>query len=418
MNQNDDLTDLLTRELHDRASEMDRSTLGLGGVQGRARSIRRRRTATAMVGAVAAVAVIVPTAAVATHGGGEPEPGPASQSPSPTVHAVPLTDLDVTGLPTGAAPHVPWVTLDGAVHLPDGSTMHALLDAPPAGVAQLDDGRLLVTAAGRAGIGSVTVVRVDGSSSTYGASSAPILSSHGRSAAWTAPHGDVEVLQVGRDAPVTIGRVHGSQAHVVGNNATCDLGTPRDQAVQGCTVWVTTDDRQTGARASYAVFYTGVVKPVDTTHLTWLTAAAYAGPTTAVTRTTDTGSCSALFSSVDTSSPPQWTTCRNALGTPSPDGKHVQAGPAYGDGLGPREIAVYTAGGSRVLDLRSTEQTQAFYQAAVWEDSEHLLLTVFQQGRWSIVRLGTDGTAELAVAPVAGSSDRPPFSVAEAPNAG
>ena len=281
-------------------------------------------------------------------------------------------------------------------------------------MAQLGDGRLLVTAAGQAGIASVTVLRVDGTSSTYGAGSEPVLSRFAQSAAWVAPNGEVEVLQAGQPAPIAIGRVRGSQAHVVGNNATCDLNAPRDRAAQGCTVWVTADDPATGARASYDVYYTGVVKPVATTHLKWLTRADYAGLTTAVTRVSDTGSCSAAFSSVDTSSPPAWSTCRNTLETPSPDGRHVLAGPAYGDGIGASEIAVYTADGTRTLDLGSTARTQAFYHAAVWEDSEHLLLTVFQQGKWSMMRLGTDGTAELAVAPVAGSMDAPPFFVAEA----
>ena len=41
----DDLTNHLTRELHDRADTIHGATLGLADVTGRARSIRRRRAA-------------------------------------------------------------------------------------------------------------------------------------------------------------------------------------------------------------------------------------------------------------------------------------------------------------------------------------------------------------------------------------
>jgi hypothetical protein len=225
----------------------------------------------------------------------------------------------------------------------------------------------------------------------------------------------VEVLQVGREEPLGIGEVQGSQAHVVGNDASCDLGAARDQAARGCTVWVTADDPASGARATYAVSATGVVRPVNSSYARWLTAASYAGTTTAVTEIGDSGSCSGAFGSADASNPPEWSTCRNTLETVSPDGRHVLAGPAYQDGIGSGEVAIYTADGRRVLDLRSTAGSQAFYHSAVWEDPEHVLLTVFQQGHWSVVRLGVDGRAEYAVAPVGGSMDAPPFATAEAP---
>ena len=107
-----DLTDQLSRELHDRAGEMDGTLLGLAGVQGRARSIRRRRTATAVVGVAAAVGLIVPTAALAMHGGGKPEPAPITNSVSPSPTPSETTDaqqpaagvLDVSDLPIGGRP--------------------------------------------------------------------------------------------------------------------------------------------------------------------------------------------------------------------------------------------------------------------------------------------------------------------------
>jgi len=42
------------------------------------------------------------------------------------------------------------------------------------------------------------------------------------------------------------------------------------------------------------------------------------------------------------------------------------------------------------------------------EDEDHVLAVVYERGRWSIVRLGADGSAELALGPDPGSDlDRP-----------
>jgi len=125
----DDLTTDLGRALHDHSDAMRGSSLALADVKGKARSIRRRRAATAVGGAVVAVALIVPTAAIASHQGHRTTPmPPATQSitpsPSPTASddAQPLTGvLDVSDLPTGAAPAVDYLQ-DGTFHVADGST--------------------------------------------------------------------------------------------------------------------------------------------------------------------------------------------------------------------------------------------------------------------------------------------------------
>ena len=46
----------------------------------------------------------------------------------------------------------------------------------------------------------------------------------------------------------------------------------------------------------------------------------------------------------------------------------------------------------------------------IWEDEDHVLAMVFQDDAWAILRLDvTDGSVELAVAPVPDQGGRTPF---------
>src|SRR4051812_20170492 len=137
-----DLTIELNRELHGRVDAMSGSSLSLGDVQRKARSIRRRRTATAVLGVAAAVGLIVPTAALATHSGHRNEPAPANPSQTQTTtttadaHQPAPGVLDVSDLPTGAAPAIPY--------LGRGSSEHPFEPFPAASFTQLRDGSDIV----------------------------------------------------------------------------------------------------------------------------------------------------------------------------------------------------------------------------------------------------------------------------------
>ena len=50
-----------------------------------------------------------------------------------------------------------------------------------------------------------------------------------------------------------------------------------------------------------------------------------------------------------------------------------------------------------------------FYNSAVWEDETHVLFTLFQDGKWSIVRMDVDGAMEFAVAPQPGDEMEVPW---------
>ena len=81
---------------------------------------------------------------------------------------------------------------------------------------------------------------------------------------------------------------------------------------------------------------------------------------------------------------------------------------AYLDGFGQRSVAFLDAkDGTLLHEFTSKGRGPTVLQTA-WEDEDHVLAVVFERGRWSIVRLGVDGSAEIALGPLEGSDlDRP-----------
>ncbi len=126
----------------------------------------------------------------------------------------------------------------------------------------------------------------------------------------------------------------------------------------------------------------------------------------------DFGSCSKLLGGGEFQG---WSTCDHTLVSFSPDGSTVLADPAYHDGIGHGVIAMYRSGTGELRFSRSSNRkSQAFYNTAAWEDSDHVLVPVFQDGWWSIVRVGSNGFLEYAVEPVRGKAEQNPFVVAMA----
>ena len=80
---------------------------------------------------------------------------------------------------------------------------------------------------------------------------------------------------------------------------------------------------------------------------------------------------------------------------------------AYLDGFGQRSVVFLDADGTVVHQFLSKGRGATVLQTA-WEDADHVLAVLYERGRWSVVRLGVDGSAELAVGPVEGADlDRP-----------
>jgi hypothetical protein len=396
----DDLTNTLSRELGERAGAMEGSTLHLADVKGRARSIRRRRTATAVVGAVAAVGLIVPTAALATHSNGRPEPAPVTQTPSPTDTA---TDdgsqpapgvLDVSNLPTGAAPHLDYLT-DGRLHFTDGTAGDVRTRYTPDQFVEMEDGSRVWRTSDENGRAYVEIQDTDGTfhdpvRSDYGLSVNP---SHSI-VAWLTPAGQVVIWGARASEPRPLGDpVPGSDLRlgpITGDD--CSLA---------CTVVVNVHD---AAGQPWEVNDSGSQPLLDGGYLNVNDDSG--GLSIGLTKITDSSTCSKLLGGGEFQG---FATCKNQLSSFSPDGRLILALPSYFDGAGPGGIGMYDLDGKRLFERSSTENAQSYFTEATWEDDTHVLAPTFQDGKWALVRIASDGSMEYAVAPAKGPYDRSPF---------
>ncbi len=397
----DDLTTDLGRELRDRSDAMHGSSLALADVQQRARSIRRRRTVTAVGGAVAAIALIVPTAALANHHGGHTtEPLPATQSvtptPSPTTsdgHQPPAGVLDVSDLPTGAPPQIAYVT-DDEVRLPGGTTAPTQTRYPVIAMVNLQGTRIFETAG--QGRFWVEVIGFDGTQlGQWRIQGGLAVNASHTIAAWVDPVGQVMTWSVGAVKPRPLGDPVPGEGLVVG-------AVSGDDCSLACSVIV---NAGAGDRQPWEVSEASTRPLLDGGYLS-IDDISQAGLSIGYTKITDSGSCSALAGGGEFQG---FSTCENTLSTFSPDGQLMMGLPAYPDGLGPNQLAMYDLTGKRLFDRRATEQAQATFQSQAWEDDTHVLISVFQAGKWSIVRIGTDGSMEYAVPPVAGEDVDNPY---------
>jgi hypothetical protein len=127
-----------------------------------------------------------------------------------------------------------------------------------------------------------------------------------------------------------------------------------------------------------------------------------AGLSIGLTRVTDSSTCSELLGGGEFVG---FDTCKNQLSSFSPDGRLILALPSYFDGLGPGAIGMYDLGGKRLFERSSTMDAQAWFTDAVWEDDTHVLAPVFQDGKWAVVRIASDGRMEYAVPPVPSAAE-------------
>jgi hypothetical protein len=414
MNDHDDLTRTLSRELDDRAHEMDGALLHLADVQGKARSIRRRRTATAVAGVAAAVALIVPTVALASHTNGRPEPlPPVTQVPtqSPTDTA---TDdgsqpapgvMDVSDLPTGSAPHIEY--LDGNVlHQLDGSTIDVATKYPISSFTVLSDGTHLWQTADN-GTPYVEVQDAEGNLQAPVPSGWGVGVNHNHTvAAWVRPDGQVMVRNSGATEPLAYGDpISPSDDMRMGPVLGDHCGAPQD----ACEVYVNVSDPQAEPSwQPWLVDVNGTGTYTDGTYLIYADASED-GLGIGYRSLSDFGSCSVLLGGGEFQG---FRTCQHTLASFSPDGRLILGTPAYGDGPGSGEIAMLDLEGNVLFNRHSTAKAQAYYPSAEWEDAEHVLGVFFQDGKWQIVRVASDGSMEYAVAPVSGQDAESPFILA------
>jgi hypothetical protein len=385
-----------------RADSTEPHLLSFDDVTSRAGSIRRRRIATGVVAAAAVVAVVVPTAMVATGSTDRSDPGFATNTPTPAVTqdvtldpspTDPVTptgrhqDVSVLGdLPTGAAPKI-LVRIGSQVLLPDGTRVEVGSDAVHSA---LVDGRVVTLERDGDGNGTFVVRDTSGSvevqepadidgalSVTPDRTAAAYVGTDGRIHTWSEADGDLTF-----SAPLK----HVQLGPLLGSGGSCKEQAPEGG---GCTVFYSTADGHARYATSHGIDdqVPGFVM-VNSAHEERL-----AGQTESL----PAGSCSEIRRSMGTTS--LLRTCDFLLETFSPDGLYVTGGPAYGDGLGPASVDVLDAAtGKSLLTISAAGEpgVPSYIPQLGWEDDSHLLASVFDGKAWRLVRIGLDGSAELA----------------------
>ena len=312
----------------------------------------------------------------------------------------PRTVLDVRDLDQGAPPAIAWTERRSGktvVHGPDGN--RTPVPDNLVALAPMGSGYVVQTALNRP-----TTVRWVGADGTpgrrawrtgYGLAVSPlgrVVAFAGRAGkVWTI---DQEGDRVFRFNPVPVTGT-ARAVTVAGENCKEGEGTPGT----GCSIAV---------NGPHRAFFTSSHGIVDTVPHLLQTTTGRGRWLGGITSISDFGSCSAMLRSWRV----KWRTCDNQLSDVAPDNGHVLGTPAYADGFGPTVLDVLTTADGSVAHTFTYARNghSATYFDEVWEDAGHVLVVTYQDGEWAVVRLGTDGSMEYAVAPRAGSMDtRSPF---------
>jgi hypothetical protein len=370
---NDELTTRLSRQLHDQVDGWHDAPLTLEGVQGRARTIRRRRQAmTSGVVAAAVLAVAIPAGfGLASRTDSTPDytnPSPTRVvEPEPSAIGVPYLEGRTLTLPGGQERELPG-RYDGAVVL--GDRVLAVGQDPESAawtLTDLDDDSRVALATGS------LVTNSDASAVAY-------------------VRDDGQVLVESFDGTVT---ELGSAGNV---EPIALVGGPDCSAPGSCAVWF---DRGEGG--------IGVVQnggpALEVPDAVAITDAAVDGRLSIVTSVdlAAGGACSAIIRRGAEAAE----SCDHTFGRFSPDGRHLSAAPAYESGIGDVFAAILAADGEEVA--RYEPGRGDFVWSSTWEDNDHLLVTTYAyDGGWSVVRLGVDGTQEVALGPSTRGDDVTP----------
>jgi hypothetical protein len=385
----------LTRHLARKADEFDRlggSALELGQVLDRAGEIRRgRRMRATMVMAAAVLAIAVPTALLVT--GNDHVHKPVTPAKEVKVDRSPIT-LD--GLKQGEAPRVGYV--EGSSWHANGSTVELTPTGSVRAAVPLGDAYLVETHLGDGNLRATVVPTPPefvGQETTWPVAGGLALSSGGNVAAFVQPDGTPVVVQDGGRTSYELPKIPRGTgfeaAAVVGEE--CRPNAPDS----GCAVWVSSSGEQP---QTWVVTAEGAV-PSDLSIRT-VVLTDEAELVTGITEVEDDlTTCSEVLRLEGGA--PLWRVCGHHPVAFSPDGTEL-LGFADGDGLGTTGLAVYdSATGDALLELGTARD--AFVPQAIWEDESHLLATVFEKGRWAILRIGLDGNREYAVPPVKDTGD-------------
>ncbi|MCW2785457.1 MAG: hypothetical protein JWP74_1974 [Marmoricola sp.] len=415
--------DQLARTLHTEAErylEHGGADVELSHVLARAGQIRRgRRMRASMVMAAVVVAVAVPAGLVVVNhdpdrgtapppiagstGPTNTEPPLVSTSDTPTQGAgSPAKPITLGGVTAGAAPSTGY-EYAGTLHGPNGDQPLGKGGNPRA-IARIDGGFLVARTSLTGGASTVSYVADDrtsgpGVSWPYGTSGFAV-SPEGNVGAFIEPDGTVLAVQDAGSRYFEVGKLPTGSSYqaeaVMGENCS------GRSAEVGCTVYARSDGASPEIWAISPNVAAHRVLP-GITDLAGMTAdGAYAG----VASTAKAVTCS---ESRDNHDDVLFRTCAWRFLSFSPDGSYLLATGA-GDVDGENQLEIVEAASGKVLLHLRTAPDVTLY-AITWEDHDHVLATVFDQGQWGVERIGLDGSREMALAPVQddGSGNGSPY---------
>lgn len=404
----------LTHTLHRRADEFARRgghDLDLAQVMSRAGEIRRgRRMRASMVMAAVVLAVAVPVG-ITVLDSDPTRPNRPDPAAKPDTSAISLAQLAV-----GAEPKNGYV-LGRELHDGTGTTIGLKAPVDPTEASAVEVARIK---------GGFLVKRTDEDynlevsfvsgtratpSRTWRSTFGFAVSPEGNVGAFVQPDGTVIAVQDQGDTAVELGKAPGQLPRGQGSQSvnSFEIGgmTGEDCRAGGdCTVYVLSTSAPQKVWAvtpdSVTQVHPGMLR---------LAGVAPDGTVAGQTSSSDDGSCSEVRSVEDAV---LWKTCDYRFtSTFSPNGKYLLGAGAYGDGAGDGQLSVLDPKThDAVLDLK-TEDGAIVYKS-FWEDDDHVLAIVQDQGRWGVIRFDLNGAREYALAPMpAGADDlRAPFVLA------
>lgn len=368
---NDELTSLLSRQLHEQVDDWHAAPLSLEGVQGKARSIRRTRRVVATSAVAAVFAIVAPAALLLGDG-----PGGRADREIPPATSTPDGDRTTTGEGSG----LDVAYLEGTTLVrPDGNREQLPRRYDGAvvwGDTVLGIGRDRQT-------GEVFLERLadDGTVEDTVALTAGIArNADGTAIAYVTADGELVVEWDGGSSTLA-SEVTGRPVSLTG-----EPGCPDP----GCVVHVE-DGTSTVAMSSDGGVADVPGSPVAVHD------AAEDGRVAVLTEVDDfePGSCSQVRT--PGSETPVFETCDHTPQQFSPGGgEFLSAHEAYLDGIGP--------GLAAILDAETGEELARFEPGShvwgiAWEDAEHLLVVGYDSDGWSVTRLGADGSTERVLGP-------------------
>ena len=398
--------DRLRQALHSQASRAGTGQVDLESVTSRARGIRRRRTAAAALSTAAVLALVVPAglAITGTPGddGAPPVAGPSVDATGDPTGPAGRMRLDVGRLDAGQSPGVAWLERTTLV---TSSGERVDLARSYRQVAAFGDGYVVQGIADDE-TGERVVEVLDGSGAvtqSFASIDSVAVSDDGTLVVFSDAEGELSLLEAGATSPTSLDVQQGQQKLPVAvtGTAPCESQCSVYYAVSGPDGGVNVLSVGDGQLESAGPF-----QRLDAVAPDGRRAGQVSSDTVEAT------ACSAALED----GRQLWRTCDHSLGDFSPDGSHLIGTDAYLDGVGRSMVALLDAAtGEPVVTYDVDTRAGDLIADWTWEDEEHVLVTLHSDGAWQVVRVGLDGTAEVATEPVPGDDFESSIVLAQRP---